>query len=269
MLNFFVLVAALTITCISGGISVIGLTTLFSAISSYYIIIALAASLEFAKVMAVSWLHKYWGSSNKLLKTYLVLVILLLMITNSLSAFGFLSRAHLETEASISSTNTVELVTITSNLKFQQDSLIDIDNQIKAIDDSVHKLMELKKVSSSISASTLQKKSRDSLSIKREQTQKLIGELMTKKAILDNASKKAEVEIGPIKYVAQMFYGSDDPALLEKSVRCVIALIVFVFDPLAVALLVAANVGFSQKRRINLSNDPNMIITRKANFLEL
>jgi len=248
---------------------VVGLTTLFSAQASFYIIIALASSLEISKVSAVSWLHSYWSLSNKLLKTYLILVICLLMITNSLSAFGYLSRAHLESEARLSSTNSVEIVTVNSNLKFQQDTLSDVDLQIKAIDDSVHKLMDLKKVNSSISASTAQKKSRDLLSSKREQVQKTIGELQTKQAILNNENKKAEIELGPLKYVAEMFYGSDDPALLEKAVRFVIMMIVMVFDPLAVALLVAANSGFSEKRLTNLSKDPNMILTKKDNFLEM
>ncbi|MDR3503056.1 MAG: hypothetical protein P4L79_10805 [Legionella sp.] len=269
MLNLLVLLAALTITSISGYVSVIGLTALFSAASSYYVIIALATSLEFAKVAAVSWLHSYWHKSNKLLKTYLILVICLLMVTNSISAFGYLSRAHLETESQLSSTNSVELVTVTSNLKFQVDTLKDLDSQIKQIDDSVNKLMDLKKVNSSISAATTQRKQREVLNVKRMDIQKVIGDLQTKKAVLDNQTKKAELEIGPLKYVAEIIYGSSDPALLEKAVRFVISLIVLVFDPLAVALLVAANSGFKETRLTSDLKDGKVVVINRDNFLEM
>ena len=269
MVNLFALISSLVITTISGFISIVGLTTLFSAKSSYYIIIALASALEMAKISAVTWVHHHWWTSNKVLKYYLMLVIFILMITNSLSAFGFLSRAHIETESNIRSTNNVELVTTESNLKNQQDMLNDTNIQIKAIDDSVHQLMVMKKVNSSISASAAQKKSRDVLINKKEEIQKKIGELQTKEALLKNDAKKTETEVGPLKYVAQLFYGSDDPALVEKAVRFVIVLLVMVFDPLAVALLVGSLAGFKEKRLTYDPNNPNMISIRKDKFLRM
>ena len=75
-----------------------------------------------------------------------------------------------------------------------------------------------------------------------------IDDLNEEKFVLQSKIKEIEVEVGPIKYIAEFVYGTEaDADLLEKSVRWVIIIIIFVFDPLAVLLLIAAN--FSLKRR--------------------
>lgn len=75
-----------------------------------------------------------------------------------------------------------------------------------------------------------------------------IDDLNEEKFVLQSKIKEIEVEVGPIKYIAEFVYGQEaDADLLEKSVRWVIIIIIFVFDPLAVLLLIAAN--FSLKRR--------------------
>lgn len=72
-----------------------------------------------------------------------------------------------------------------------------------------------------------------------------LDELTNEKFTLETQNRKLEVEVGPIKYIAEMVYGNNpDKNLLEQAVRWVIILIIFVFDPLAILMIISANLGF-------------------------
>ena len=71
-------------------------------------------------------------------------------------------------------------------------------------------------------------------------------------ATIEKEYRNLEAEVGPIKYVAELIYGDSDRELLEQAVRAVIILIVFVFDPLAISLVVAANFAFDHANRKNI-----------------
>lgn len=82
-----------------------------------------------------------------------------------------------------------------------------------------------------------------------QQEQTVLGELREEKAILERDYRKLEAEVGPIKYIAEFIYGeSADKDLLEEAVRWVIVIIIFVFDPLAVLLLIASQYTFGFHR---------------------
>jgi hypothetical protein len=85
------------------------------------------------------------------------------------------------------------------------------------------------------------------------QTQKEIAELTEQKFQLETEYRKLEAEVGPIKYIAEFVYGSADNDLLEEAVRWVIVIIIFVFDPLAVLLLIASQYTFESQRKIQAS----------------
>ena len=75
-----------------------------------------------------------------------------------------------------------------------------------------------------------------------------IAKLSTEKANLQLAQDKIEAEVGPIKYVAELIYGDDAKSHFDEAVRIVILILIFVFDPLAVLLLIAANISLRQWR---------------------
>ena len=76
-----------------------------------------------------------------------------------------------------------------------------------------------------------------------------IANLTNKKAELELSQDKIEAEVGPIKYVAELIYGEQAQDNFDKSVRFVILILIFVFDPLAVLLLIAANISLRQWRQ--------------------
>ena len=77
-----------------------------------------------------------------------------------------------------------------------------------------------------------------------------VQELRSKKSVLEKEQISFEAELGPIKYITELFYGNNAPqSILEKGVRYIIIIIIFAFDPLAILLLLAANIGLAKKNR--------------------
>lgn len=241
MINYFLFGAALFLTSISGYISIAGLTTIFSSPSSYYIILLIAVSLEMAKVLTTIWLKIYWNKCSYILKTYLCGTVIILVLLNCISSFGFLSKAHIEQQLNISNVSDAELSLLTTKVENQKQVVEDLEKQVAVIDDSIRKLIDTNRSKSALSAIDSQKKNRDKLIKDREQQKKFLFELITEQTNKTTQFKKLEAEIGPIKYIAQLFSVTDT----EKAIRFLIILIISVFDPLAIILLIAANLGIN------------------------
>ena len=111
-------------------------------------------------------------------------------------------------------------------------------------------MTELGKASNSLKAVQAEKKSRDDLVKQKDDHVKNISAYNEQRIKLNSNVKQLEAEVGPIKYLAQMVYGNADNDQLEKAVRLLISLIVLLFDPLAVILLIASNVGFKNKNSL-------------------
>lgn len=89
-----------------------------------------------------------------------------------------------------------------------------------------------------------------------------ISDLRDEKFQLETELRMLEVEVGPVKYIAELIYGETDKAVLEQAVRWVILIIIFVFDPLAVLLLIASQYSYN----LYLKQNKNVVInTNKSN----
>jgi hypothetical protein len=184
-------------------------------------------------------LHNYnnWKQTNLLLRTYFLTAIVFLMLITSMGIFGFLSRAHIESNIVVGA-NSVQLKTIETQENIAKERL---DYLLKQAQDP-------QKIN--------QRVDRD---IRR--TQDELKKLSTEKLPLLVEENKLLAEVGPIKYVAEIIYDKSDPSFIDKAVRIVILIIIFVFDPLAVLLLVAANQTYgklsirSSKKKKKIDND--------------
>ena len=212
--------AAFLLSGIAAYYSVVGLTSIF--VGAYWSVVIMGTSLEFAKLVTASWLYRNWKSGHLLLKSYLTVAVLLLMIITSMGIFGFLSKSHIDSTLN-AGVNTVELKTLT-----QQETILK---------DKLDYLLKRAKDPSTAS---------NKLDKQIQTTQKQLSEVNEKKLPLLRESTKLTADIGPIKYVADMFYGEDENAV-DKAVRMVIMLIMLVFDPLAVLLLIAGNISLERK----------------------
>lgn len=207
-------------------------------------------SLEIGKLVTAVWLHKNWKTAPKVLRGYFMVATLVLMFITSMGIFGFLSRAHIEQAAPIGDV-AAQIDMIDMKIQAKKDEMAAAQQSIKGMDEVVNQYLQkgtdVKSVSSANSARKQNSGERTKLQKQIDQAQKDIAKFNEEKFPLSQKIRKAEAEVGPIKYIAQMIYGDNpDKNLLEKAVTWMIFVIIFVFDPLAVLLLIASQIGFEQ-----------------------
>lgn len=247
MVNYLVLLTALSLSGVSAYYSIIGLTAVFAG--SFLPVVIMGTTLEIAKIISTSWLYRNWKTCPFLLKSYLTFAIIILMLISSMGIFGFLSKAHIEQNLQISTGDADQILIVQTKISNEQSTIDDLNKQIYQIDAAVTKMTDKGQAQSSLQAADKQRKLRDDLTKQKTQHVEILSNLKTEKVKLDSSIKKTEAEVGPIKYIAAAIYGSSGPDTLELAVRWVILLLVVVFDPLAVVLLLAANHGITSNKK--------------------
>ena len=260
-INYLALLSALSLSIVSAYYSIIGLTAIFA--SQFWSIVIMGSVLEVGKLVTVSWLYRNWRETPFLIKSYLTLSVVVLMFITSMGIFGFLSKAHIDQSLNINTGKADQIEIIKSKISYEKQSITDIDKQIAQIDSAINEMVKRGRATSSLRAAAQQRKTRDLLINRKESFVTNISKLNEEKIKLESSIKKLEAEVGPLKYIADLIYEKADGQQLEKAVRWVIMIIVTVFDPLAVILLIAANIGLTRKKRftneekigiLNLSN---------------
>jgi hypothetical protein len=184
----------------------------------------------------------------RLLKSYLFGAIIVLVFITSLGIFGFLSKAHLD-QVKPTSSNAIKIEVIDKQIN-QQNLIIErAEKQINLLDKALEVYIDKEYVSKGLKERKKQEEERTILTANINEASDKIAELTNQKAELSLAQDKIEAEVGPIKYVAELIYGEKAQDNFDKSVRFVILILIFVFDPLAVLLLIAANISLRQWRK--------------------
>ena len=246
-LTLLTFLSAISISVIAAGYSIVGLATLFAG--AVVPIIAMGSALEVGKLVAASWLYHNWDSDvPRLLKGYLFGAIIVLIFITSLGIFGFLSKAHLDQVKPVSGNNIkIELLDKQIN---QQNLIIDrAEKQISLLDKALEVYIDKEYVTRGLKERKKQEEERNALNTAINEASDKIAELTNQKASLSLEQDKIEAEVGPIKYVAELIYGEQAQDNFDKAVRFVILILIFVFDPLAVLLLIAANISLRQWRK--------------------
>jgi hypothetical protein len=230
--------------------SVIGLAAIFPG--SFWPIIIMGTVLEAAKLVTVSWLYRNWKVVHIGMKSYLTVATIILMLITSMGIFGYLSKAHLEHSSDTAPmASKVEL--INEKIKVSKENLDANRKVIKQMDEMVDQTMgrsnDEKGIANSVVIRRNQQKERSRIQTENETYQKTISQLTEERFPLQIELQKAESDFGPIKYVAELIYGSGDKDIIDKAVRLVIMLIMVVFDPLAILLLIAANMSMQPQQR--------------------
>jgi hypothetical protein len=206
---------AIALSGIAAYYSVIGLAQIFPG--SYWPIIIMGSVLEVSKLVTVSWLYNNWDVTVRIMRYYFLAAIILLMLITSMGIFGYLSKAHLDSNIVIGA-NSVQLKTL--------------DTQEKIAKERLNYLLQ--RAGDPATASR-------KIDVQIQETQVELKRISTEKLPLLSEENKLTAEIGPIKYIAELFYSKDDPNFIDKAVRSVILIIIIVFDPLAILLLIASN----------------------------
>ena len=262
------LLTALLLSGVAGYYSVIGLAAIFPG--SFWPIIIMGSTLESAKLVTVSWLYRNWKLVPVGMKMYLTSASVILMLITSMGIFGYLSKAHLEHSADNAPiVSKVQL--LDEKIKVAKENLDANRKIIKQFDEQVDQTMgrsnDEKGIANSVSIRKNQQKERNRIQSENETYQKKIAELNEERLPLQIELQKAESDFGPIKYVAELIYGSGEKDIVDKAVRLVIMLIMVVFDPLAVLLLIAANMSLQERKEEN--DVENFFKRTRANAREL
>ena len=254
------LIVGLAISGVAAWYSIVGLMAIFAA--AKIPIAIMGAVLEVGKLLTASWLYQFWDKTNTLLKSYFTVAVVVLMFITSMGIFGFLSKAHMDQTLTVGD-NSLLIERIDRKIDREKVKITDAETVVAQLDKTVQVLIDYDRIrgeSGAIAVRESQNEERATLSNIIDQAYSKIDTLSVEKLELDKEQLELEAEVGPIKYIAAFIYGDElDKTLLERAVRWIIITIIFVFDPLAVLLIVAANMTLKEAM-----NKPKKVKITKA-----
>lgn len=257
ILPTLIALCALAVSASAAFYSVSGLAKLFAGASLQ--VMVMAGSLEVAKLVIATLLHQYWNTLNKLLRVYLTLSIVVLVIITSMGIYGFLSSAYQNTAVGFE-TASKEVAFLKQKEAFYQKDLDRLDTELARISDNISELSKAKAREVSVSdgrggvntaISTTELRLADSR-IKVEETNRATT-LASRNIVADSLKNiqtkilKLEVEassnaeLGPLIYLSEL---TGRP--MDEIINILLLVIIFVFDPLAISLVLAANFAFAK-----------------------
>ena len=252
-------ISALSVSISAAFYSVSGLSKLFAGAS--YEVMVMAGSLEVAKLVIASLLYRYWTSINKYLRAYLVIATVILVLITSMGIYGFLSAAYQDTYRGLEIKNN-QTEFLTQKKGFYEKDVIRYDKELERISNNISTLSDNRSQSiqirdttvaggfrQSVSTSGLriaqkrievEEENRKNIQVKRERASDSLQKYQLQILELDNTSEVAG-ELGPLQYISGL-----TGAPMDKIINILLLVIIFVFDPLAISLVVAANFAFEK-----------------------
>ena len=232
-LNWLALFTSVGIAGIAAYFSVIGMATIFAG--AYLGTIVMMTALEVGKLVTAAFLHLAWDKLNYM-KYYLVSAVGVLMLITSLGIFGYLSKANIETTL-VGDSYTLEMSIIDKRIESKESQLTRLEDRVANLDNIIDTARPQDR-------NYIDRRQRDERIEIANDIDILVDDIVKlneDKLPLQRLQIEQEAEIGPIKYVAEVIYGQDDSVkYLDNAVRWVIYALIFVFDPLAVLLLVSS-----------------------------
>lgn len=287
--GIFVLVVAILISAVSAFYSVSGLTAIFAA--AFWPVVIMGGALELGKITATVWLHAHWKEANWQFKAYLVPAIVILMFITSMGTYGFLAKAHSDQGVPLGDVTAkvdiidAKIATAQDAIQVQKDNITSAKASLAQLDSQVNELLgrtaDAKGATRAYNTRKAQARDRKAIQAEIVVAQKeietitaSIAKLREERAPIASEVRKVEAEVGPIKYIAALIYGDNpDANLLERAVRYVIILIVFVFDPLALVLILAGEqtiVWARERKRQGVSaSDSDELTQLKSDMAKL
>jgi hypothetical protein len=257
---FLIALSALAVSGSAAFYSITGLSKLFAGASTEVII--MASSLEAAKLVMASLLYQYWDKLGKLLRTYLTIALLVLIGITSAGIYGFLSGAYQDTANKASVVDKETQVYKVKKERFEQ-SKTDYTTEKQRLDNDISQLrgaLATGSTTQSVDAKTGQIVTRANNANRKTFEAQLNSAIQNKQIVDDKIvaandsitaldmkileiESKAELagELGPLKYISKL---TGKP--MDQIINWFLLVIIFVFDPLAICLVIAANIAFSQ-----------------------
>ena len=270
ILAWLLLLTGLTISAVAIYYSVVGLTAIFSA--AVIPIIIMGSALEVGKLVCASWLKANWEKAPRFMKYYMITAVMVLMLITSMGIFGFLSKAHNDQNL-VSGDVQSKIAIYDEKIKTERENIDANRKVLKQLDESVDQVMgrsqDEKGAEKAVAIRKAQQKERGRIAQDIAEAQKRIASLNEERAPIAAEVRKVEAEVGPIKYIAKFIYGEHgaDENMLEKAVTWIIILIVVVFDPLAVIMLLGAQMTFAWKNEQEEPVSINDFVPQPTEFI--
>ena len=241
--------SALGVSAVAGYFSIVGLMAIFPAAAMS--ILAMGVVLEIAKLVTASWLYQNWERANLLMKAYFVPAVAILSIITSMGIFGFLSKAHID-QGVESGDATAKIERLDNRINANERDVARAQKTLDAFDATLDRYTELGYITRGLDARKEQTAEREAMRAIIDKAEAENDKLYDERSELSAEVRAFEVEVGPIKYIADLIY-EDGRENLEEAVRAVIIMLVLVFDPLAILLVVAANMqlNYATGKRID------------------
>ena len=244
-MGILALIAALAISGVAALYSILGLAAIFAG--AKIPIIIMGGVLEVGKLVTASWLYQNWKNPllPKSIKYYLTTSVIVLVFVTSMGIFGFLSKAHLD-QVKPTTTNETRIVLIDKQILQEERVIVRAEKTLERLDRALDVYISKEYVTRGLRERKQQKEEREELTLAINTAMDKIDELMVKKQEFQLETKMLEADVGPLKYIAELIYGEEKAKdMFDEAVRAVIIVLIFVFDPLAVLLLIAANISLS------------------------
>ena len=250
--------SALSVSASAAVYSVTGLSMLFAGASTAVII--MAASLEVAKLVIASLLYQYWGKLNKILRVYLTIAASVLILITSAGIYGYLSSAYQKTadQTSIIDSKVTSLETKKKLFEETRDNILKEKQSIASLQGTLSQSSTTqytdKKGNLVVRSNNAVIKNIESASKSNE---KLSGKIdvvndsifaLESKILEIKTTSIGESELGPLKYLSKL-----TGVAMDRIINWYILVIIFVFDPLAISLVIAANFAFAQLRKTSIN----------------
>lgn len=240
------LLTGLALSVVAAWFAIEGIMAIFAGLPIYAMIMGIV--VEAGKVVGVTWIYRNWNVKTKLKLVMLPFVVTAMLLT-SMGIFGLLSKAHLEQTAPVTN-NTARIERLDQQIAREQSKIIDAETTISQLDETVQVLIDFNRISHPETGARAvrerQQPQRDLLRQTITESQELIDGYEDRKLDLNQELNALELEVGPVKYIAAIIY-EDPEDSLEEAVRIVIIAFIFVFDPMAIMLLMAGNFTLMQR----------------------
>ena len=251
---YIIALSALSVSASAAFYSVFGLAHLFAGASTEVII--MAGALEAAKLVVASLLYQYWDTINKVLRTYFMIATFILMVITSGGIYGFLSGAYQETATQSEFLDRQVAIIDSKRTRFIE-ARDDLKITVKELTTALANPTQIQYVDreSGQLVTTTSSRQRKLLETQLSEAKVNLNAVTDSIAVLDIRVLDAQIgnesarELGPLKYMATLTGQS-----METIVNWFMMLIIFVFDPLAIAMVVAANMAFANIKGV--ARDP-------------
>ncbi len=240
-MKWLTLFTSLTLATTAAYFSIVGLMTIFSGAA--IAIAFMATVLEFGKIVSAAWLHYEWDRINNLVRAYFTTAVVVLMLITSMGIFGYLSKAHID--ASITGDSySLEASIVDKRLDGKQLQLDNLTGRLESLD----YVLQTSQPKDRNYVNKVQTPERNEINANIDILVDEIVALNEQKMPILRQQLDQEAELGPVKYIADMIYGEDAESYYDNAVRWIILTIIFVFDPLAIMLLIVSTAAFKRER---------------------